>query len=65
MLSLQNKYNIDKIKTNNRTMRKTFLLLAAFLPALASAQTFDFDMTQVQPVFSESAGYGYDKCNLS
>lgn len=60
MLSLQNKYNIDTIKTNNRTMRKTFLLLAAFLPALASAQTFDFDMTQVQPVFSESAGYGYD-----
>ena len=41
-------------------MRKTFLLLAAFLPTLASAQTFNFDMTQEQPVFSESAGYGYD-----
>ena len=40
---------------------KTILLAAmALLPSLTMAQTFDFDFTKPQPVYSEQAGYGYD-----
>ena len=30
------------------------------LPMAAMSQTFDFDMTKPQPVYSEKQGYGYD-----
>ena len=30
------------------------------LPAMALAQSFDFDMTKSQPVYDEAIGYGYD-----
>lgn len=41
---------------------KTNLLLAlwACCPLLASAQSFDFDLTQPQPIYSDETGYGYD-----
>ncbi|MBR6605935.1 MAG: rhamnogalacturonan acetylesterase [Prevotella sp.] len=41
-------------------MKKSLLLFAAMVPALTFAQSFDFDMTKEQPVFTETAGYGYD-----
>lgn len=41
-------------------MKKSLLLFAAMVPALTFAQSFDFDMTKEQPVFIETAGYGYD-----
>lgn len=42
-------------------MKKSILSLAAILlPAFATAQTFNFDMTKEQPVFSETTGFGYD-----
>lgn len=39
---------------------KKLLLLTAMLPTIMTAQTFDFDMTKPQPLFSEQTGYGYD-----
>lgn len=41
-------------------MKKSLLILAAIVPTMAMGQTFDFDMTKEQPVFTEAAGYGYD-----
>ena len=34
--------------------------MLALLPFAALAQTFDFDMTKPQPVYSDGVGYGYD-----
>ena len=36
------------------------MMLLGVLPFVAAAQTFDFDMTKPQPVYSADAGYGYD-----
>ena len=41
-------------------MKKYLFLMMAMLPGMAMAQTFDFDMTKPQPVYSDSVGYGYD-----
>ena len=41
-------------------MRKNLFLMMAMLPAMAMAQVFDFDMTKMQPVYSDEIGYGYD-----
>ena len=41
-------------------MKRNLLLMMAMLPAMAMAQTFDFDMTKPQPVYSDTVGYGYD-----
>ena len=41
-------------------MRNLLQLLFTLVPLAMSAQTFDFDMTQQQPVYSEQTGYGYD-----
>lgn len=41
-------------------MRKTILVLMTLMPVALNAQTFDFDMTKQQPVYSDSQGYGYD-----
>lgn len=44
-----------------------FLLLSlpTMADALASATTFEVDMTQSQPLFSEGRGYGFDLIDLS
>ena len=36
------------------------ILTVAVLPLVGTAQTFDFDMTKPQPVYTEEDGYGYD-----
>jgi lysophospholipase L1-like esterase len=36
------------------------LLAILLLPLAAMAQTFDFDLTQPQPVYNEQDGYGFD-----
>ena len=42
-------------------MKKTLLLaIVAALPIAASAQTFDFDLTQPQPTYTAANGAGYD-----
>ena len=41
-------------------MRKTILVLMTLMPVALNAQTYDFDMTKQQPVYSDSQGYGYD-----
>ena len=41
-------------------MRKTILVLMTLMPVALYAQTYDFDMTKQQPVYSDSQGYGYD-----
>lgn len=41
-------------------LKKTFALLLATTPLWLSAQTFDFDLTKPQPVYTEETGYGYD-----
>ena len=40
-------------------LRKNLVLLA-WMPVMAVAQTFDFDMTKPQPVYSQETGFGYD-----
>lgn len=40
--------------------KKTILAITALMPVALSAQTFDFDMTKKQPVYSDSQGFGYD-----
>lgn len=40
--------------------KKQLFMMAAILPMMAWAQTFDFDMTKAQPVYSDAQGYGYD-----
>ncbi len=34
--------------------------MLGLLPLMAEAQTYDFDMTENQPLYSEGLGYGYD-----
>ena len=41
-------------------VNKKFLAFLALVPMIATAQTFDFDMTEKQPVYSDAIGYGYD-----
>ena len=41
-------------------VNKKFLAFLALGPMIATAQTFDFDMTEKQPVYSDEIGYGYD-----
>jgi lysophospholipase L1-like esterase len=41
-------------------MRKHLFFAALLLPYMAVAQTFDFDMTASQPVYSDELGYGFD-----
>ena len=41
-------------------MKRQLMMLLGVLPFVAAAQTFDFDMTKPQPVYSADAGYGYD-----
>ncbi len=41
-------------------MRKTLFTILACVPAIISAQTFDFDLTKPLPVYNEQDGYGYD-----
>lgn len=42
-------------------MKKTILFLSMACCQLTSiAQTFDFDLTQAQPTYSDQQGYGYD-----
>lgn len=38
----------------------TTMVMCALLPMMASAQTFDFDMTKPQPVYNDQQGFGYD-----
>lgn len=46
-------------------MRNRLLTTLLALPALLWAQTYDFDMTRPQPVYSDSLGYGYDVLPVS
>ena len=41
-------------------MKKTLLAFLAFVPAMLTAQTFDFDLTKPQPTYNENDGFGYD-----
>ena len=41
-------------------LKQTILAMMALMPVAAVAQTFDFDMTKQQPVYSDAQGYGYD-----
>jgi lysophospholipase L1-like esterase len=41
-------------------MRKKLLAMLVFVPTMMFAQTFDFDLTQPQPIYNEKDGYGYD-----
>ena len=41
-------------------MKKPMMMLMALLPLMAVGQTFDFDLTKPQPVYSDEGGYGYD-----
>lgn len=36
------------------------MLMAGWLPIMATAQALDFDMTKPQPIYNNVAGYGYD-----
>lgn len=54
-----------QIETNSKQMnyfmlKKTILALTALMPVALSAQTFDFDMTKKQPMYSDAQEYGYD-----
>ncbi len=40
--------------------RNVLLTMLALIPAWMTAQTFDFDLAQAQPVYNEQDGYGYD-----
>ena len=41
-------------------MKKTIATMIALLPSLMMAQTYDYDLTQAQPVYNQQTGYGYD-----
>ena len=41
-------------------MKKNMMIMLVMMPFALSAQTFDYDMTKVQPTYTEAAGYGYD-----
>ena len=34
--------------------------MIALLPSMMMAQTYDYDLTQAQPVYNQQTGYGYD-----
>ena len=49
------------MQTKNYFMfKKTILAITALMPVTLSAQTFDFDLSKKQPVYSDSQGFGYD-----
>lgn len=41
-------------------MRKQLMLMLGVLPVMSFAQTFDFDLTKSQPVYTTESGFGYD-----
>jgi len=41
-------------------MKEILTILAVMFCLTTTAQTFDFDLTQPQPVYNEEIGYGYD-----
>ena len=41
-------------------MKKQLMLMLGVLPVMAFAQTFDFDLTKSQPVYTTESGFGYD-----
>lgn len=41
-------------------MKRMIAIAAVMIPLGMAAQTFDYDMTQAQPVYSQETGYGYD-----
>ncbi|MBQ9356369.1 MAG: rhamnogalacturonan acetylesterase [Prevotella sp.] len=41
-------------------IKKSLLAIFALMPLSTLAQQFDFDLTQSQPVYNDSIGYGYD-----
>lgn len=41
-------------------MKKSLLTLMTVMPLWLSAQIYDFDLTQPQPVYTDETGYGYD-----
>ena len=40
--------------------KKLLLLMLAFLPAMLMAQTYDFDLTMAQPMYTDAQGYGFE-----
>lgn len=41
-------------------MKKLLMLMLGVWPVMAIAQTFDFDLTKPQPVYTVESGFGYD-----
>lgn len=41
-------------------MKRSMMNLLVMMPLALAAQTFNYDMTKVQPTYSEQTGYGYD-----
>ena len=41
-------------------MKKLLMLMLGLWPIMAIAQTFDFDLTKPQPVYTVESGFGYD-----
>jgi len=41
-------------------MKKQLMLMLGVWPIMAIAQTFDFDLTKPQPVYTVESGFGYD-----
>ena len=41
-------------------MKQKLIALVAFAPLALMGQTFDFDLTRPQPVYTDGQGYGYD-----
>ena len=39
---------------------KKLLMMMAFVPTMVWGQSFDFDMTKPQPVYTNDKGAGYD-----
>ena len=44
----------------NRMKKKVLTVMLCALPMMAAAQSFDFDMTKPQPIYSDENGAGYD-----
>lgn len=42
-------------------MKQKLIALVAFAPLALMGQTFDFDLTRPQPVYTDGQGYGYDE----
>lgn len=40
--------------------REKLLLMLIFVPAILMAQTYDFDLTKTQPMYTDARGYGYE-----